>query len=117
MQLRKGSLVFPAYDGKWGRKCAGKIIKYNSKQITVLFTPYAGEESKRKDKRIIARFKRVKQTGKYEAYVGGSNTLMGAMFGMQGNYYALYRQWSDIKWYYNNGLESYIPKELLEEHK
>jgi len=92
--MKYGDEVAVCYDGKWGRRVKGKVIKtHNGHHITVRHPLYADEgvvetRFRRKDRGRYAR-KRI-----FSGWVRHSDALMPMLFGAPGDWYSVVK-WRD----------------------
>lgn len=99
--MKIGTKVAVCYDGKWGRRVPGQVVgTKNGYKIRVRFCEWASE-----DPNTIEHWFKIKRRpsrwGGPRRYFAGyvpveQPTVMTALFGMPGDYYAVY-PWRDLE--------------------
>jgi len=88
--MKTSKKVAVCYDGKYGRRVEGTIIKqHNGHHIDVEFIPYASDAVTP----VVVRFRRGKNNRHWEGYHRHDVSLMESMMGLPGDYYAIKGRW------------------------
>ena len=83
-----GDRCFACYDGKYGRRVEGKVVKHQGGTLVVEFVPYCSDDNKPVKMRANRKF------GHWAGWLVEDFNLMSALFGRKacpGDYYAVYR--------------------------
>ena len=84
----KGELVYPCYDGKWGRAVHGEVVRtlFFGMFIQVQMDEWAGDE------RGLKPWFRRKSDRHYGGFVKVRDSLMRAWFGLPGDWYSVLKK-------------------------
>lgn len=102
--MKVGQEVAVCYDGKYGRRVKGVVIKqHNGHHITVRFEPWAGDDD---NKPVEVKFRRGHNNRHWEGYHKEVEcSIHRSLCGLPGDYYSIKGRWIE-NWTYRRDVKT-----------